>query len=56
VIALARIRHHVETAAYYQRLLAPGKTTREARRCVKRALARHFYRQLRELPTLALTT
>jgi transposase len=56
VIALARIRHHVETAAYYQRLLATGKTTREARRCVKRALARHFYRQLRELPTLALTT
>ena len=26
------------------------------RRCIKRALARHFYRQLRELPTLALTT
>jgi len=56
VIALARIRHHVETAAYYDRLLATGKTTREARRCVKRALARHFYRRLRELPTLALTT
>jgi transposase len=56
VIALARIRNHVETAAYYHRLLATGKTTREARRCVKRALARHFYRQLRELPTLALTT
>jgi transposase len=49
VIALARIRHHAETAAYYQRLLATGKTRREARRCVKRALARHFYRQLREL-------
>jgi transposase len=56
VIALARIRHHAETAAYYQRLLARGKTTREARRCVKRALARHFYRQLRALPPLALTT
>src|SRR6266849_8142780 len=55
VIALARIRHHVETAAYYDRLLAAGKTTREARRCVKRALARHFYRQLRALPPLALT-
>jgi transposase len=52
VIALARIRHHVETAAYYDRLLAAGKTTREARRCVKRALARHFYRHLREMPTL----
>ena len=56
VIALARIRHHAETAAYYERLLATGKTRREARRCVKRALARHFYRRLRELPTPALTT
>jgi transposase len=52
VIALARIRHHGETTAYYERLLAAGKTTREARRCVKRALARHFYRRLREIPTL----
>jgi transposase len=56
VVALARIRHHGETAAYYERLLAAGKTTREARRCVKRALARHFYRRLCEIPTLDLTT
>lgn len=56
VIALARIRHHPETAAYHARLLATGKTTREARRCVKRALARHFYRELSQLPKLALTT
>jgi transposase len=56
VIALARIRHQAETAAYYERLLARGRTTREARRCVKRALARYFYRRLRSLPTLALTT
>jgi transposase len=56
VVALARIRHHAETTAYYQPLLASGKTTREAHRCVKRALARHFYRRLREMPTLALTT
>ncbi len=56
VVALARIRHHPETTAYYQRLLAAGKTTREARRCVKRALARHFYRRLREMPTILLTT
>jgi transposase len=56
LIALARIHHHAETAAYYQRLLATGKTAREARRCVKRALARYFYRRLRELPTPALTT
>ncbi|MCA1679293.1 MAG: transposase [Actinobacteria bacterium] len=56
VVALARIHHHGETAAYYKRLLAAGKTAREARRCVKRALARYFYRRLRELPTPALTT
>jgi transposase len=56
VIALARIHHHAETAAYYERLLATGKTAREARRCVKRALARYFYRRLSEIPTLALTT
>ena len=41
-------------SAYYQRLLAAGKTTREARRCVKRALARHFYRRLREITDAAL--
>jgi transposase len=56
VIALARIRHHGETAAYYQRLLATGKTAREARRRIKRALARYLYRRLHELPTHALTT
>jgi transposase len=56
VVALARIRHHPETSAYYERLLVAGKTTREARRCVKRALARHFYRRLREMPRLPLTT
>jgi transposase len=55
VVALARIRHHAETSAYHERLLAAGKTTREARRCVKRALARHFYRRLREMPRLPLT-
>ena len=49
IVALHRIRHHPETRGYYQRLLATGKTTREARRCVKRALARHFYHRLSEL-------
>jgi transposase len=53
VIALTRIRHHEPTRGYYTRLLATGKTDREARRCVKRALARHFYRQLQPLPTAA---
>src|SRR5580765_8749930 len=52
VVALQRIRHHQQTRGYYQQLLAAGKTTREARRCVKRALARHFYRRLTELQTV----
>jgi transposase len=56
VIALQRTRHHPETSAYYERLLATGKTTREARRCVKRALARHFYHRLRETSQQPLTT
>ena len=56
VVALQRIRHHPETSAYYERLLAAGKSTREARRCVRRALARHFFHRLRERPRLPLTT
>jgi transposase len=50
VIALERIRRDPETIAYHQHLLATGKTTREALRCIKRALARRFYRQLRQKP------
>jgi transposase len=49
VIALNRARHHAETARYYERLLASGKSKREALRCVKRMLARHFFGQLRTL-------
>jgi transposase len=56
VIALQRIHHHTETAAYYQRLLTTGKSAREARRCVKRALARRFYHRLCEPHTPTLTT
>jgi transposase len=51
LLALARIGHHAETGAYHQRLLTAGKTPSEARRCIKRALARHSYQRLRELPT-----
>jgi transposase len=54
VIAVTRIRCHPETRAYHQRLLASGKTRREARRCIKRALARRLYHQLKNNP--ALTT
>ena len=53
-IALNRKQFHAETAAYYGRLLARGKSKREAMRCLKRMLARHFYRQLRSLPSLSL--
>lgn len=49
MIALNRCRFHPQTAAYYQRKIENGKTKREARRCVKRMLARRFYQQLRAL-------
>jgi transposase len=52
VIALNRSRAHSATRDYYERLLAGGKTKREALRCVKRMLARHFYRHLRAIGTL----
>lgn len=55
VISLNRVRRHPETAAYHQKLLASGKTPREARRCVKRMLARYFHRRLQMIPALALT-
>ncbi len=55
VISLNRIRWHPETAAYHQKLISSGKTPREARRCVKRMLARYFHRRLQEIPALALT-
>lgn len=55
VIALSRIRHDSATAAYYARLLASGKTPPEARRCVKRTLARYFYRRLAAIDAPALT-
>ena len=56
MIALQRVHHHAETQEYYQRMLATGKTSREAKRCIKRALARRLYHQLRQLPQTPLTT
>jgi transposase len=56
VIALQRVHHHPETAHYYRRLLDNGKTPKEAKRCIKRALARHFYNRLKQLNPPALTT
>lgn len=55
IIALTRIRYDEATASYYKRLLATGKTPREARRCIKRALARYFYRRLGAIGAVALT-
>jgi transposase len=55
MIALSRIRYHDATASYYTRLIATGKTPREARRCIKRALARHFYQRLIGIHATALT-
>jgi hypothetical protein len=55
VISLNRVRWHPETAAYHEKLLASGKTPREARRCLKRMLARYFHRRLQMIPALDLT-
>jgi transposase len=52
VIAVNRKRAHEATRTYYERLLASGKTKREALRCLKRILARHFYAHLRALNAL----
>jgi transposase len=49
MIALNRLRYDSRTSAYYQRLLADGKSRREALRCVKRTLARYFYRHLQTI-------
>jgi len=54
-IARTRIRCHPETRAYHDRLLARGKTKREALRCIKRALSRRLYQQLTTTPALQTT-
>ncbi len=56
VIAVARMRSHPRTRAYAQRRIAEGKSRREARRCVKRYLARHFYRVLNNPPSPSAQT
>ena len=48
VIAVNRMRCHPPTQAYVQRRRAEGKTDREIRRCIKRYLARHLYRTLKQ--------
>ena len=45
-VALSRLQHHAPTRAYAARRTAEGKTSREIKRCLKRAIAREIYRRL----------
>ena len=45
-VVLSRVRCDDETKAYIKQRIADGKTEREARRCLKRYIGRHFYRLL----------
>jgi transposase len=51
MIAITRARVDPETRAYLDRKRAEGKTTTEAIRCLKRHLARRFYRLLTQPTT-----
>jgi transposase len=45
-IVLSRLQHHPETKAYAGRRTAEGKSPREIKRCLKRAVARQLFRAL----------
>jgi transposase len=45
-IVLSRLTHHPETKEYAARRTADGKSPREIKRCLKRAVARQVYRLL----------
>lgn len=49
-IALSRIRYDDRTRGYIERRTSQGKTIREARRCLKRYIARDLYRLLENPP------
>ena len=49
-VTLTRARHDPRTQAFIARKHTQGRTTRHARRCLKRTLARHFYRILENPP------
>lgn len=49
-ITLTRARIDPATRAYLARRTAEGKTTREARRCLKRIIARQLFRHLQHQP------
>jgi hypothetical protein len=45
-VALSRLQHHAPTKAYATRRITEGKSPREIKRCLKRAIAREIYRLL----------
>jgi hypothetical protein len=51
LVTITRTRCHEPTRSYIARRVAEGETPREARRCLKRYLARHPYRLLEHPPT-----
>jgi transposase len=53
VIVLARLHYDPATRAYAERRRAEGKSDREIKRCLKRYVARHLYRQLENPPPTA---
>jgi transposase len=51
-VVLSRIRWDEETQAYVKRRTAEGKTPREIKRCLKRYVAREFFRLLESVPSV----
>jgi transposase len=45
-VALTRLRCHPETRQYAARRSGEGKTDRDIKRCLKRAIARRLYRRI----------
>ncbi len=56
IVALTRMAHDPRTQEYVERRRAEGLTNREIRRCLKRYLARHAYRQLTATTTMPTPT
>ena len=54
-IVLVRTRIDPVTKAYIQRRVSEGKTPREARRCLKRAISRQLFKLLENRPADSLS-
>jgi transposase len=50
-IVLIRMRQDPTTKASVQRRLAEGKSLRDVKRCLKRSIARHLFRELEAIPS-----